>query len=224
MKGRLGLLILAIIIILLITGGATLLNRSKNQAATTVVTTPKPTEPKSAATSLKNLLSLGKSQMCTYEYTNPESGSVKGVVYLSSGKMRGDFTTTANGKPYSGSMINDTKYVYTWSTAAKQGFKTQITADIQKAMTGGSGSASNQQQSIDTSAKYDYKCSNWSTDASKFTPPGDIKFTDYSSMMKQIVSPTGTTTTDKTAGPQCGACTYLTGDQKTACLAQYKCN
>lgn len=199
------------------------LNRSNNQAATTTVTTLKPTTPKSAMTSLTDLLSGGKSQMCTYEYQDPQSGTVKGVVYVSEGKMRGDFTTSASGKPYSGSMINDTKYVYTWSTGNKQGFKTQVTADVKKLIAEGSGSASsNQQQSIDTNAKYDYKCSNWSTDNSKFTPPGDVKFTDYSSMMKQITVPTGTGS--KTTSPQCGACAYLTGEQKTTCLAQYNCN
>lgn len=218
---KLSLLLGLIVVILLVAGGAMLLNRSETQAPVSQTVKPKSNMPSSAMNSLKDLLALNKSQMCTYEYSDPEGGSVKGVVYISGGKTRGDFTTTANGKPTSGSMINDSKYVYTWSPDTKQGFKMEITEEMMK-IGESTGSASSQKQSIDSNAKYDYKCSNWSADNSKFTPPTDIKFTDYSSTIKQMTAPIGTT--GKTTSPQCGACAYLTGDEKTACLAQYKCN
>lgn len=200
-----------------------LLNRSQNQAPTTKTEKSKEKTSPSTMTSLKDLLALNKSQMCTYEYSDPEGGSVKGVTYISGGKMRGDFTTTANGKSISGAMVKDSKFVYTWSPDTKQGFKMEVT-EVEKSVIDKDDTTTSKEQktqSIDEDTKYDYKCSNWTTDSSKFTPPSDIKFTDYSAMIKQIAAPTGSGT--NSGSNQCAACTYLTGDQKTSCLKQLNC-
>ncbi len=221
---KLSLFIALIVLILLVVGGAIFLNRSKESTSSTTTETPKPTTTKeNTMMSLSELLLKGKSQMCTYDYKDAQNGTVKGVVYISGGKVRADFTTTANGKPYSGSMINDTKYMYTWSSEAKTGFKTQI-SDMKQMMDQKSVSpTTTQQQSLDSNVKYDYKCADWVVDNSKFSPPSDIKFTDYSSMMKQMMKPTGTTSTSESNSAQCGACSYLSGDQKTACMSAYNC-
>src|SRR3990170_5482236 len=51
--------------------------------------------------SLKSLLGLGNSQMC--EFSDDTSGST-GKVYVSAGKMRGDFATVVNGEVTSSHM------------------------------------------------------------------------------------------------------------------------
>src|SRR3989344_3830565 len=58
--------------------------------------------------SLKDLLSSGVAQKCAFS-SSDESGSSEGVTYVSSGKVRGDFTTTSSGKETNSHMISDGK-------------------------------------------------------------------------------------------------------------------
>jgi len=66
--------------------------------------------------SLRTLLTLGRSQRCTY--TDSE---VSGVVYLSRDNMRTDYTSTDPETP-SGSMIMTKDKIYAWSDTTNEGF------------------------------------------------------------------------------------------------------
>lgn len=125
--------------------------------------------------SLKSLLTAGKNVNC--EITYPE-GQGKGNIYVSGNKMRGDFSSTANNKAMTYHMIQDGMYSYMWGDESNQGTKFKIEADkpLPSAPAG--------TQTADLDKEVDMNCSNWSTDESRFSPPGNIKFIDMSEMMK----------------------------------------
>ncbi len=160
--------------------------------------------------SLADLLKSGVSQECDYSYATT-SAKVSGKVYLSSGKMRSNYTTTISEQPpITGSMIVDGQTMYLWSTGQTQGFK--ATFDETKA---------NEQAKkyVDVKQKVDYSCRPGIVDASLFIPPTDVKFTDFSEMMKQMTPPPGA----KSPQNNCSACNYLSGEQKTSCLQSLNC-
>src|ERR1035437_9338850 len=60
--------------------------------------------------SLKDLLSKGIAQSCTFS-----SDASSGTVYVSSGKVRGDFGTTVDGNVTKSHMIVDGNTSYIWT-------------------------------------------------------------------------------------------------------------
>src|ERR1700683_114218 len=70
--------------------------------------------------SLFDFFSMTGSQKCTFsDSTNKSSGTV----YVSGGKMRGDFQSSNNGKTNSSHMLNDGTFVYIWSDGQTNGIK-----------------------------------------------------------------------------------------------------
>lgn len=170
--------------------------------------------------SLKDLLSAGVAQKCTFSSTS-ESGSSEGTTYISGGKVRGDFTTVASGKTMVSHMISDGKTSYIWTDGEKNGFK--MTVSDQPTATGAKtdytgGSSTN--SAADLNQQADYKCSGWVTDGSYFTPPTTVTFTDFS----QMYAPTSNAPSQGSgSSSQCSYCNSLTGDDKTQCLTALKC-
>ena len=218
------LIIGIIIIILLLIGGYFYMNKS-NSPLSMIGGANKidETSQGSALKSLKDLMMMGQDQMCTFESTD-ENGSNKGSSYISGEKVRTDFSgTDPDGKAYSGSMISDGTYMYSWSTASPQGMKIKITEETNKAVEDVKQDAqANPNQYIDPNDKVDYKCQGWRVDQGMFTPPSDIEFVDYSQLMEQ----TQEQTQDQTGAinsTQCAACDSLTGDEQTACKSALGC-
>jgi len=201
------MVIVAIVLLLLLLGGWYLMKSKKAVSSVTSVTSGTPNEQKS----LKDLLSSGIAQKCTY------SG---GTTYISSGKVRGDFSTTISDKTTASHMISDGKTSYIWTDGEKNGFKMTLGESPTPGTTSqtpGNSAASG----TDLNQKADYKCSNWTVDESYFTPPGTVTFTDLSQMTNPSGAPTsGTGGTSS----QCSYCNTLSGDDKTQCLTALKCN
>ena len=105
----------------------------------------------------------------------------EGTVYISAGKIRGEFTTTAEGKLIETSLIVTDGYQYIWSSAMQGGFKMKI-PDI---------ATSSASTNTETTGTYywnaeqigDYDCVPWTTEESKFIPPVTIVFTDMSTAL-----------------------------------------
>lgn len=169
--------------------------------------------------SIQELLGLGKTQHCTYLLTDQKGVTSGGDVFLSGGKMRGDFhVQTGESKTNTGSMINDGAYIYTWSPSTKQGLKIPITETVQKSI---QDAQINPGQYMDLNKKIDYKCSDWQVDSAMFTPPKEIKFMDFSEQMKQVES-IKKGIGDMKASP-CAACDSLQGTAKDSCKTALKC-
>lgn len=175
-----------------------------------------PSTQTSSAKSLKDLLSSGISQKCTFSDTSSENVQ-EGVTYVSKGKMRGDFTTTVSGKVTKSHMIVADNTSYIWTDDDKNGFKSTFnqenTPEVDNA------EDKNTTTGVDVNKQADYKCSAWVTDESVFTPPADIKFTDLSQMFKPDTTNGGGTNTS-----QCSVCDSLSGDDKAQCKTALKCS
>ena len=175
------------------------------------------TEQVSGMKSLKDLISSGVAQKCTYS-TKDDSISSEGVTYISGGKVRGDFTTVSDGKTTASHMITDGKTNYIWTEGEKTGLKMTITDTVSTPAPvteeNGSYSGSNLDQ------KFDYKCSTWIADQSMFTPPTSVTFTDFSNMF----APTSAPNTGVQNTTQCSVCDSLSGSEKSQCLSALNCN
>nr|MBI5455654.1 hypothetical protein [Candidatus Levybacteria bacterium] len=194
--------IIAAIVLLLGAGGAYFLNQNKTATNTNV--SPTPTKAKNKTSSLLDLLNLGKNQKCTFK-TATSSTTTEGTLYITTGKMRGDFKTTVNGKAEEMNMIRDGEMNYIWGSSLKTGIKMKVPLDEL---------SKNQQTSgfINPNNKMDYNCLPWTIDSSLFTPPPDIKFTDMTSLVVPKI--TGTQTKTDTTNP----CSQITdAAAKSAC-------
>lgn len=215
-------IILGVIVLLVLLVGGVLLNRAKptsevadSTAAATLAETQ--TSPTTQNTSLKNLLAMNKSQKCTFdtEYSS-------GTTYISSGKMRGDFSAKAGGQTQITHMIADGQTSYMWMEGQTTGYQMNFSA-MQGNTTKGEVNNTGQ-VNVDPSQSMNYNCSNWPTDASVFALPKNIQFTDMSAMMDTYQTPPtiapipGNDNMDQMTA----ACNKLPEPAKTQCLASMK--
>ena len=172
--------------------------------------------------SLAALVSRGATVQCSVD-NSTGAEVVKGTVYVSGKNVRGDFETTMPQKGVVEShMIKDGDYMYVWSSAMPQGMKMKATPPQQ------TDTGPKPAPAADLYNKnYDYNCSPWRADASKFTLPTDIKFMDVSEMMKGIPMPpvgaAGGAAVKPPAGMNCSACDQAPATAKAQCRAALGC-
>jgi hypothetical protein len=170
------------------------------------------TQVSSGSKSIKDLLSGGVSQKCTFK-----SDSSEGTVYTGSSKMRGDFTVTASGQKIVNHMIVDGNTSYMWVDGQKTGYKMSFDMTSDTSISSSPSSASTSE--VDTNTKMDYDCSAWIIDSSVFVTPSDVKFTEFSVPTSAPAS--GGSSSGNSS--QCSYCNNLTGDSKSQCLAALNC-
>ncbi|QQG41301.1 MAG: hypothetical protein HYV90_03965 [Candidatus Woesebacteria bacterium] len=202
--------IAVVVILLLGIAGYFYFSKSKNVETASGIS--------SGVKSLKELLASGVPQKCTFA-SDDESGKTEGTSYIAGGKVRADFTSTLNGKTTVSHMISDNKTSYIWTDDDKNGFKMTVPDSDTKATTAPVTGEAAQASEVDLNQKSDYKCSAWIPDNSMFTPPADVKFTDFSEMFKPSPAANGSGSSQ-----QCSICDSLTGDDKTSCLSALNCN
>jgi len=164
----------------------------------------------SPSRSLRDLLTAGVAQKCTF--TAGEDDSNTGIMYISNGKIRGEYSTKIEGETQNLSMIVDGNTTYLWGGETEAGYKMTIDPSTTiKPEEKPSGLSF-----VDPDQNLNYNCTPWIVDASQFTLPSNIKFSDLSSMMKPAT----------TGGvvDKCAACSFLTGDEKTQCLSALDCS
>ena len=118
--------------------------------------------------SMKDLMA-GESQTCTYS-----DAGYTGTVYVANNKMRMDYTGTSNGVTVTSHSIIDGNVYYSWIDGQPNGFK----FDVSKTGAGQAGP----NQNVDINRTFDYNCSAWSVDNSKFTLPAGVQFTDFAAV------------------------------------------
>jgi hypothetical protein len=173
--------------------------------------------------SMKDIMMSGKSQKCEVD-TSTASVKSQGTIYFSNGKMRGDFTSTVNGKTETSHMINDGAEVYTWVDGMAMAVKMAANAFEDNKPT----ATSQSHQAVDPNAKYEYHCSAWAVDSSMFSPPKNMNFTDMSAMMKStgsmnmVMPPASAGVKAGGSASACLACNNA-GSGKAQCLAALGC-
>jgi cytoskeletal protein RodZ len=121
-----------------------------------------------APSSMKELLSADN-QTCTYT-----DGQNTGTVYAANGKVRMDMTSVTNGVSINTNAIMDSQTYYSWVDDQPNGFKFHLG----QSTTGSAGS----NQNVDINKEFDYTCSDWNVDVSKFELPAGVTFSDYTTM------------------------------------------
>ena len=181
-------------------------------AAAPVTQTATGTQEASPVTSLKDLITQGIAQSCTFS-----NAGTTGTVYVSGGKVRGDFSTSTTSATTQSHMIvmNNTSYI--WMEGQKTGFKMSYDPN---ATPGTSSSAPN--GSFDASANMNYNCSTWVVDASQFTLPAGVTFTSFAAPT-QTAPAAGTSSGSSSNSSQCSYCNALSGADKTKCLVALNC-
>lgn len=96
------------------------------------------------------------------------------------------------GEGKKGTMVNDGSFNYIWSEGEKTGFKTKIVTDtITPTPTSGVKQPEDVSQTasgFEDETKYKMDCATRTIPDSEFTPPAEVKFTDFSEVMKAIPS------------------------------------
>lgn len=174
--------------------------------------------------SLFDLLSMAGSQKCTFSDSNSS-----GTVYISDGKMRGDFQSQNEGKSGVSHMLNDGSYVYIWTDGQQNGYKMSLAvvkqqqAQITESPSNG-GSQAQPSQAVNMQQKSNYSCDPWSADSSMFTVPTNVTFTDYSSMMQGAGASTQQGSQVKGSAAICAQCNQApAGSARNQCLAALHC-
>lgn len=173
----------AVIALVVIFGvGAFLHWKSKTPSSETQMVnqqTPVPQEATAKGT-IQSLIKAGKTVSCEVALPN-QSG--KGITYVSGNKMKSDFVMKIQDKEMTSHMLSDGENMYMWSDGTPQGTKFKIDPNSPLPSTRPSG----QLQEANLESEVDLKCSPWSMDASKFSVPTNIQFTDLSSSMNNMM-------------------------------------
>ncbi len=132
--------------------------------------------------SISALLAAGKNVSCTM--SGPDGS--KGTVYVAGERVRGEFTTKGpNGTDMATSYIVDQDYMYMWSGKEGTKFKNEKITPPPQRERQENESAPTTGQGPDLDTEGDLDCKSWRPDNSMFTPPSDVKFTDFTAMMEK---------------------------------------
>lgn len=163
--------IIAIIALALIGGGAFFFLQNKPGSSQSTV-----------VTSIKDALSKSVSLECTY--TDGQGRESKS--YIKNGAVRSDYKGKTAEE--TGSAIVTSKKMYMW-TDNKEGFMMDIPEVTRAEGEQSTPKALSQKDDVMADLeKYKESCKAAVVSDSLFTPPSDVKFTDYSQMMKQMPS------------------------------------
>lgn len=112
-------------------------------------------------------------------------------IVVSGKKMK--FMGSDFGEGKKGTMLTDDVYTYVWSDGEETGFKTKLetekVAEPTEAVREQGGLDQTQKiDSYDDETKFKTVCTRRTITESEFTPPSNIKFTDFAELMKDIPS------------------------------------
>lgn len=181
-----GIVVIVILLAILLgtsSGGEVALdttNKATDNASTTVTTktpTKTPATPAPVAgmkTSLGGIFNEKGSYQCDYESVTPQTRT-SNVVYISDGKMRGEFRTIEASASKATLVVYDGSYLYVWTEGYPTGTVSQpktiselpgiIPEDVASGKILGSGLNS-----------VSWNCHAWARDASKLVKPSYVKF------------------------------------------------
>lgn len=170
--------------------------------------------------SFKDLLTTKGAQKCTFT-SSTTSGNTVGVIYSTGGRVKGDITTSVNGKTTVSHIVMEGNEMRMWEDGQSQGVMTTFDAKAVATQV----NSTNSQLNVDQ--KYNYDCKPATVNDSTFQVPATLKFLDVSKMIPSIPKISITIPAidaGKVKSMQCSACNALTGEAKTQCLSTLQCN
>lgn len=173
------------------------------------------------AGTLKDLFTMTTSQTCTF--ANTDGTSATGTVYVSGGKVRGDFSTSASGEAQQAMhMIVKDQTSYLWGDALQgKGIKMAF-ADME-APADATKPSSQQSTSLNTNQAVKYSCKPWVVDASVFELPSGVEFSDFGAAMQTQMKAAQEGAAMSNVSASCAQCAALSGDAQVQCKAALQC-
>lgn len=179
--------------------------------------------PQTMSASFAQLMAMGQDYSCTFETTDDAGLKTNGTVYVADQgrKMNGDFSMmNTDGTQTQTNMISDGEYTYVWSSAQTQGFKMKVDPEDDTFFP--TDEDANEQVGFDADQQADFNCQPWRPDNSKFVPPSNIEFVDFSAQMEVMQEQTEMMQQDD--GANCAICDQVpAGESRTQCLASLGC-
>jgi len=223
-------LIIGVIIVLLVGVGGGYYYMTQQASTSTDKEPPEATTTMDKDTkgmmSLKEIMALGRSQKCTFAYSNPDSGKTSGTSYISGKNVRTDFTITdTENKVTEGGMIMVDSTMYTWTDQDKKGVKMEITENLEESIQEEIKDTEWNKEYMSPDEKLDYNCTGWNEDHSVFAPPADIEFMDLSEQMKVFEDLQKSMGSEGATSPEasCAVCDSMPAAAAAACRSSLNC-
>jgi hypothetical protein len=170
--------------------------QSRTGLENTATTSPSPSTMTETTGSLE-----GESLMAAYQAGTPVNCTMTGpdgqtVTYMSKNKKAKSTTTLPEKPGVMSYMINDSQYMYVWTSDTKTGFKSQMPSEEDIKNTQAQVQAMQDQlpdfsdatvQEEYTDKGYSLKCDPGTISDAEFIPPTDIQFQDMSAMMQKAM-------------------------------------
>ncbi len=143
-------------------------------ATNTSATAPTVAQPKTFSGTLNDLIKLGGNYKCDWSYNN-KGTTLQGTTYVSGNKFGGSGTANTSTGNMTVNEVGDGTTMYTWFNIAGTTVGTKMPyGEMQNAS--GSMTAQQKQQAQQAMQKFNYKCSPWIPDPSKFQVPTNVTF------------------------------------------------
>ncbi len=168
-------IIITIVIIAAVVGGYFAFSKSDKTSETTSPETTNTPSASGKKMAFSQFVKQGGSYKCTVNQYLGEIGgpSTQGVTYIDGGKIRGEYTTQAQGMSINSTFIVRDGYSYTWtSMMPTMGFKSKIV----ESAPAGAGASAQGAYSFNSEQIGDYNCETWTADPSKFAIPSGVTF------------------------------------------------
>ncbi len=142
---------------------------------------------KSGIGTIASLLASNTDLECTFTFENATLGTGEGVALINKeGHVRSDATTNQNGVSTGLHVINDGKFVYTWSGAdGEVPFGTILRLNAETTMDAMEGQPIPAIASVYTDVMY--SCKPWAAEKTAYIPPPQVKFIDFALALQQII-------------------------------------
>lgn len=119
--------------------------------------------------SFAELAERGGAWRCIFTHET-ETVTLRGTVYVYGENIRGDFESDTQGITVDSHMITDHGFIYTWSPIAPTGYKVPYSLEA------GTGNGSSEFRQ-----PYDFRCTPWTVEETKFAIPADTTFVEIAS-------------------------------------------
>ena len=138
---------------------------------------------------LAALMQLGASVRCDFVSTDEDGTDSEGTFYTDQSRFRVDAETSTDGETYVSHMINDDERVYVWGETPEGMMGITFSGEDMEPTEPESYElpAGSDEEYVDMSQRVAYDCGRWNVDASVFTPPSDVEFSDMNAMMEEMM-------------------------------------
>lgn len=158
--------------------------------------------------SIKDLVARAVPMKCTWSFSS-EGMDSSGTAYVNGDKY--STQVSADGETFN--FISDGDYMYIWNTIQPGGTKMSIEAMEEMGADTEQGEVDAGELNMQTlDADYNYKCTPWVVSNSKFVPPSDVEFKDFTEMMQQMQEMAENF-------DACSMCDMLPDSEQAECLA-----